>query len=161
MHWDEETYRFERIFLKEGLVDEARNEREDEEGDRRAREEWEAISDLKWRDPYKYSVEKAKYERRMRDLDLRGKGWTQEQIEAADRADAAVFLSRNIKRGSGSAIIYKHRGPKRMQRASEFIYKRSLKSLKSLCRGGTEPLIDTMTEPGTQLEEFQELSSTE
>ena len=90
MHWDEETYQFERIFLKEGLIDEARNEREDEEGDRRAREEWEVISDLKWRDPNKYSVEKAKYERRMRDLDLRGKGWTQEQIEAADRADAAV-----------------------------------------------------------------------
>jgi hypothetical protein len=32
----------------------------------------------------------AKYERRMRDVGLRGKGWTQEQIEAEDRADAAV-----------------------------------------------------------------------
>ena len=32
-----------------------------------------------------------------------------------------------------------------MQRASEFIYKRRLKSLKSHCRDGTKPLIDTMT----------------
>ena len=31
-----------------------------------------------------------------------------------------------------------------MQRASTFIYKR-LESLKSHCRGGTEPLVDTIT----------------
>ena len=103
-HWDEERYQFKKVFLKEVLIDVARNEREDEEGDRRAREEWEAIIDLKWKDIDKYSVEKAKYERRMRDLDLRGKGWTQEQIEAADRADAAVreWRQKNPEpRGSG------------------------------------------------------------
>jgi hypothetical protein len=33
MHWDEERYQFERVFLKASLIDKARNKREDEEGD--------------------------------------------------------------------------------------------------------------------------------
>jgi hypothetical protein len=65
MHWDEERYQFGRIFLKESLLDKARRQREDVEGDRRSRKEWEVRSDLKWRNPHKYYAEKAKYERRM------------------------------------------------------------------------------------------------
>lgn len=90
-NWDEERYQFGRVFLRECLIDKARTAREDEEGDRRARKEWEAITDLRWKNFDKYASEKAKYERRERDAELRGKGWTQEQIEAADRADAAMW----------------------------------------------------------------------
>ena len=79
-----------RVFLKEQLIDSARGKHEDEEGNRKAREEWEAIRIPKWRDIDKYASEKAKYELRMRDNDLQSKGWTREQIEAADRADTAV-----------------------------------------------------------------------
>ena len=89
-HMDEESYQFERVFLEEQLIDSARGKHEDEEGNRKAREEWEAIRILKGRDIDKYASEKAKYELWMRDNDLQSKGWTREEIEAADRADTAV-----------------------------------------------------------------------
>ena len=63
---------------------------EHQECKRRSNIEQATINNFKWRDSDKYSIEKAKYERRMRDLDLRGKRWTQEQMDAIDRADAAV-----------------------------------------------------------------------
>ncbi|CZR52894.1 uncharacterized protein PAC_02771 [Phialocephala subalpina] len=88
-HWDEEAYQFERIFLKEGLIDEVRKQREDEEGDRRREEELEEIRKVKYLPGT--LVKSGEYEDRMRKFDLRAQGWTQEQIEAADRADTAAW----------------------------------------------------------------------
>jgi hypothetical protein len=112
-HWDEERYQFERVFLKEGLIDKARNKREDEEGDRRREEELGEIRKVKYLPGT--LIKSGEYEDRMRKFDLRAQGWTQEQIEAADRADTAAWEWRQKNpepRGSGllgQAIIQEER----------------------------------------------------
>jgi hypothetical protein len=101
-NWDEERYQFERVFLKEGLIDKARNEREDEEGDRRREEELGEIRKVKYL--LGTLIKSGEYEDRMRKFDLRAQGWTPEQIEAADRADTAAWEWRQKNpepRGSG------------------------------------------------------------
>ncbi|KAK0127971.1 hypothetical protein ONS96_007466 [Cadophora gregata f. sp. sojae] len=87
--WDQESYQFERILRKEALIDKARKHREDEEGDRRREEELEEIQKIIYLPGT--LVKSGEYDDRMRKWNLRGKGWTQEQIEAADRADIAAW----------------------------------------------------------------------
>ncbi|KAK0734877.1 hypothetical protein B0T26DRAFT_671105 [Lasiosphaeria miniovina] len=80
--WNEEDYQFERIFLKEGPIDRVRAKHEDQEGDRRREKELEEIE------------KSDEYERRVRHFNLRAEGWTQEQIDAEDRAAAAKRAAR-------------------------------------------------------------------
>jgi hypothetical protein len=76
------------------MEDRIRSSREDKECERRNDAEWEAIrklhSKFDFESEHQYIIEKEKRERRMRDLDLRQKGWTQEQIDAMDREEAAA-----------------------------------------------------------------------
>lgn len=67
----------------------ARSRREDEECERRRSEEWEAIRALKWTDQNQYYLKKEQLNRRVRDLDRRLHGWTQERIDAMHREEAA------------------------------------------------------------------------
>ena len=88
------------------MVAAIRSGREDNEYERRNDVERAAIADLKlvvggdlWTDQGRHYIEKEKRERRMRDLDLRQKGWTQEQVDAMDRektvAEAAAWEQYN------------------------------------------------------------------
>ncbi|KAI1300449.1 hypothetical protein F5Y03DRAFT_397167 [Xylaria venustula] len=87
-HWDEERYQFERIFLKEALIDGARTRHEDEPGDRQAREKREVMESFRYVDPSRFSLE----QRRFQDhIDLPKKGWTQEEINAMYDAEAAMY----------------------------------------------------------------------
>ncbi|KAH8742430.1 hypothetical protein F5883DRAFT_442354 [Diaporthe sp. PMI_573] len=85
--WDEERYQFEKIFLKEGLIDGARRKREDEGGDKRREEELEEIRKVRYLPGT--LIKSGEYDRRMRHFNLRAEGWTQEQIDAEDRAASA------------------------------------------------------------------------
>jgi hypothetical protein len=90
--WDAVRSRMSEAQYEERKVEMAarmKSLREDQECKRRSDAERAAMNDPKWKDLDKYSIEKAKDERRMRDLDLRDKVWTQEQIDA-DRADAGA-----------------------------------------------------------------------
>ncbi|KAJ2892966.1 uncharacterized protein MKZ38_009165 [Zalerion maritima] len=78
-----QRYHFERIFLKEALINGARTEREDEEGNRRREEELEEIRKVRY-EPGTL-MQSGEYEVRMRHFNLREKGWTQEQIDAEER----------------------------------------------------------------------------
>jgi hypothetical protein len=101
--WDEEEYQCERIFLKEGLIDGARCKRENKEGNRRREEELEEIRQVRRYLPGTL-IKTGEYKERMRKFDLRAHGWTQEQIDAADRADAAFckwYEENSAPRGSG------------------------------------------------------------
>ncbi|KIM93092.1 hypothetical protein OIDMADRAFT_36026 [Oidiodendron maius Zn] len=86
-HWDEERYQFERIFVKENIIDEARTEREDEEGNKKRGEEWENILKLKWTNNWEYERQKKDYNHRLQ-------GWTQEQIDAEHQEATARWERR-------------------------------------------------------------------
>ncbi|KXX78216.1 hypothetical protein MMYC01_205056, partial [Madurella mycetomatis] len=87
--WNEETYQFERIFLKESLIDIARAKHEDQEGDRQRKKELEDIEKIRYYPGTCFQSDE--YDRRMRHWDRRAEGWTQEQIDAEDRdIDAAI-----------------------------------------------------------------------
>ncbi|KAK3333956.1 hypothetical protein B0T19DRAFT_419645 [Cercophora scortea] len=85
--WSEEEYQFRRIFLKEGLIDRIRAEREDEKGDRQREKELEEIEKVRYIPNTGMISEE--YERRMKHFNHRAEGWTQEQVDAEDRAIAA------------------------------------------------------------------------
>jgi hypothetical protein len=85
--WDEEAYQFERMFLKERLIDEARTERENEEGDSRRRAELDEMEKARFIPGT--SFQSAEYLGRMRHYGLRGQAWTQEQIDAHEEAVTA------------------------------------------------------------------------
>ncbi|KAK3326540.1 hypothetical protein B0H66DRAFT_163613 [Apodospora peruviana] len=86
--WEEENYQFEKLFLKESLVDAVRIERENEEGDRLRKEKLEEIEKVKYL-PGTMIKNAFEYERRLRHFELLGKGQTQEQIDADERAAEA------------------------------------------------------------------------
>lgn len=71
-HWDDERYQFERIFLKEALVDGARTRHEDEPGDRQAREKREVMESFRYVDPTRFSMEQHHFQDH---IDLPKKGW--------------------------------------------------------------------------------------
>ncbi|KAK1772156.1 hypothetical protein QBC33DRAFT_510050 [Phialemonium atrogriseum] len=97
--WDDETYQYNKTFLREILIDKARTQHEDEEGDRKAREEWDTILKLRWTDPIEYELQKRHY-------NLRMKGMTQDQIDAQDReADENWRRQQEQPLLAGSAII--------------------------------------------------------
>jgi hypothetical protein len=86
-NWDEERYQFERIFLKEALIDGTRSLRENEDGDRQAREKREAMESFRYMDPARFSLEQRHFQDH---IDLPKKGWTREQIVAAYEASIAL-----------------------------------------------------------------------
>ncbi|KAI0131059.1 hypothetical protein F4814DRAFT_153960 [Daldinia grandis] len=86
-HWDEERYHFERIFLKEALIDGTRSLRENEDGDRQACEKREAMESFRYVDPARFSLEQRHFQDH---IDLPKKGWTREQIVAAHEASIAM-----------------------------------------------------------------------
>ncbi|KND86525.1 hypothetical protein TOPH_08827 [Tolypocladium ophioglossoides CBS 100239] len=91
LEWDAVRSGLSETQYKERKVEVAvgiRSWREDDECERRNREEWEAICALKWTDQRQYYLKKEQRERRVRDLDLRLKGWTQEQVDAMHREEA-------------------------------------------------------------------------
>ncbi|KAI1080580.1 hypothetical protein F5B20DRAFT_589304 [Whalleya microplaca] len=85
--WDTEQYHFHTIFLKEALIDAARRHHEDEEGDKQREEELEELQKIKY-EPGTMMISWA-YANRKRKFDLRADGWTQEQVEAKERAEKA------------------------------------------------------------------------
>ncbi|KAH8889935.1 hypothetical protein GQ53DRAFT_651494 [Thozetella sp. PMI_491] len=86
-HWDEERYHFERVFLKEALIDGARTRREDEDGDRQACEKREVMESFRYVDPSRFSLEQRHFQDH---IDLPKKGWTREEIVAKYEADVAL-----------------------------------------------------------------------
>ncbi|KJZ69992.1 hypothetical protein HIM_10619 [Hirsutella minnesotensis 3608] len=93
LEWDTVRCRLSETQYEERKVEVAariRSWREDEECERRNRQELEEIYALKWTDQRQYYLKKEQRERRVRDLDLRLNGWTQEQIDAMDREKAAA-----------------------------------------------------------------------
>lgn len=89
--WGEERYHFERIFLKERLIDGARTVHEDRDGDGQREKELEEIEKVLYV-PGTLIKPSGEYEHRMRNFNLRAEGWTQEQIDAKDRAEYAAGL---------------------------------------------------------------------
>lgn len=92
--WDEEEYQFERIFLKEAIIDGTRRKREDEEGNRRREAELAEIRELQikaqtCKDPDESWRFFLRSERRKKNFQLRSEGWTQEQVDAENRAAEA------------------------------------------------------------------------
>ncbi|KAK0631004.1 hypothetical protein B0T17DRAFT_237366 [Bombardia bombarda] len=85
---------FERIFRKEERIDWARAKYEDQEGDRQREKELEEIEKVRYEPGTAFKS--AEYERRMRHFNLRAEGWTQEQIDAKDRAADAAAQKREI-----------------------------------------------------------------
>ncbi|KAH8746081.1 hypothetical protein F5883DRAFT_585880 [Diaporthe sp. PMI_573] len=92
--WSEEEYQFERIFRNEERIDWARAKHEDQEGDRQREKELEDIEKVRYEPGTAFKS--AEYERRMRHFNLRAEGWTQEQIDADDRAAAVAAHKREI-----------------------------------------------------------------
>jgi hypothetical protein len=93
LEWNAVRLRLSKAQYKENKVEMAaaiRSSREDEECERRNREEWETISALKRKDQGQYYLRKEQHERRMKDLDLQQKGWTQEQIDTMHQEEAAA-----------------------------------------------------------------------
>jgi len=89
--WDDEQHQFEKVFLQEQLIDEARTKREDEDGNKRREKELEEIQSLRQpllEDPDERWRRHGEYERRMGHFRLREQGWTQQQIDTKDREDA-------------------------------------------------------------------------
>ncbi|KAI1169704.1 hypothetical protein F4777DRAFT_192560 [Nemania sp. FL0916] len=85
--WDDERYLFERIFLKETLIDEDRAWYEDEQGNKQAREKREAIESFRYVDKERFSLEKRYLQYH---IDLPKKDWTKEEIIAKYEADVAL-----------------------------------------------------------------------
>ncbi|KAF2254383.1 hypothetical protein BU26DRAFT_537213 [Trematosphaeria pertusa] len=89
------------IFLKEALIDGARTLRENEPGDRQAREKRELMESFRYVDPTRFSLEQGHFQDH---IDLPKKGWTLEQIVAAHEATIALYEWREKSpepRGSG------------------------------------------------------------
>ncbi|KAK4145003.1 uncharacterized protein C8A04DRAFT_36136 [Dichotomopilus funicola] len=90
--WSEEEYQFNKIFLKEDLIDCARAHHETQEGDIQREKEREEIAKVRY-EPGTL-IESDEYERRMTDFRLRREGWVQEQFDARDRAAVAKAQKR-------------------------------------------------------------------
>ena len=86
--WDEEQYQFERMFLKESLIDGARSRRENEPGDRQYREKREVMESFRYVDSDRFRLERDYFEDH---IDLAKKGWTTEQIIAQYEAEVALL----------------------------------------------------------------------
>jgi len=88
MEWDEEKYQFEKFFLKEVLIDEARKKCDDEKGDRERDAELEDIRRSRYIPGTQF--QSSEYSIRMRQFNDRSKGVpTEAQIEAQRKANAA------------------------------------------------------------------------
>ncbi|KAI1178859.1 hypothetical protein F4777DRAFT_535915 [Nemania sp. FL0916] len=84
MEWTEEEHQFERIFMKEALIDGTRCKHENEKGNRAREAELEEIRKIRYYPGTR--IESAAYSIRMRRFNLRAEGRTQEQIEAEEEA---------------------------------------------------------------------------
>ncbi|EFY91716.1 hypothetical protein J3459_003992 [Metarhizium acridum] len=93
--WNEEEYEFEKIFLKENLIDMTRCRHENEPGDKPAREKRQLMESFRNKDPLRFRIEQDRFQAH---IDLRKKGWTTEQIEAL--YNATVSMHEWIKRNS-------------------------------------------------------------
>ncbi|OAA37864.1 hypothetical protein NOR_06941 [Metarhizium rileyi] len=84
----EEWYHFEKVFLKESLIDTARARYENAPGDKQARELRNAMEKYRFVDFDRLEIE----ERHFQDqIDLPKKGWTREQIVAAHEALVSLY----------------------------------------------------------------------
>ncbi len=86
--WSGERYLFEKIFLKEGITDLDRRNREDEDGNKQREKEWEKIERLEWplpEDPNEASRQLQEYSRRKARFDRLRAGLTEEEIDAEIR----------------------------------------------------------------------------
>ncbi|KAH7264914.1 uncharacterized protein BKA55DRAFT_557328 [Fusarium redolens] len=102
-HWalTEEQYLFERFFLKEGIIDRARSRRENEPGNRQAREKRELMESFRYVDPPRFYLEQDNIQDH---IDLPKKGWTREEIVATYEAHVAILewkRKNSPPRGSG------------------------------------------------------------
>ncbi|EFZ00663.1 hypothetical protein X797_004299 [Metarhizium robertsii] len=83
--WNEEEYEFEKLFLKENLMDSTRCQHENEPGDEPARKKREFMESFQNSDPLRYRIEQDRF----RAHDYQG-GWTTEQIEALYNATVSM-----------------------------------------------------------------------
>ena len=104
-NWDEEKYQYEKIFLKEGLIDKVRSERENEEGNRKSREEWEAILKLKWTDNPEYERQKRAHNLRLWNYNHR--------FDPPEEARASIdrMVAAELRDDPGNANIFRRREP--------------------------------------------------
>ncbi|KAG9499707.1 hypothetical protein J7337_008166 [Fusarium musae] len=119
-HWDltEENYHFQRFFLREEIIDRARWRREDEPGNRQAREKRELMESFEGCDADRWRLEKDN----IRDhINLPKKGWTQEEIIAVYEADVAFLeWSRNNPAPRGFGYFNKHVTPEEVAASASY-----------------------------------------
>ncbi|KAI1015595.1 hypothetical protein LB503_009888 [Fusarium chuoi] len=86
--WTEEMYHFDRFFLREEIIDGDRSRRENELGNRQAREKRELMESFRHLDSDRFYIE----QENIRDhINLPKKGWTREEIVAVYEADVAFL----------------------------------------------------------------------
>ncbi|KAG4270640.1 hypothetical protein FPRO04_02621 [Fusarium proliferatum] len=101
--WTEEMYHFDRFFLREEIIDGNRSRRENELGNRQAREKRELMESFRYLDSDRFYIEKEN----IRDpINLPKKGWTREEIVAVYEADCFYGsqppeMSPNVRDGLG------------------------------------------------------------
>ncbi|CZR42555.1 uncharacterized protein FPRO_09858 [Fusarium proliferatum ET1] len=101
--WTEEMYHFDRFFLREEIIDGDRSRRENELGNRQAREKRELMESFRYLDSDRFYIEKEN----IRDpINLPKKGWTREEIVAVYEADCFYGsqppeMSPNVRDGLG------------------------------------------------------------
>ncbi|KAH6630540.1 hypothetical protein B0J18DRAFT_488317 [Chaetomium sp. MPI-SDFR-AT-0129] len=91
-YWTEEEYEFERIFLQEDLLDDIRASHENEGGDRQVKQIREELEKVRYEPGT--NIESCKYYVLMTEYGFRADGWTQEQLNAKNRAAVAVIRKR-------------------------------------------------------------------
>ncbi|KAK2673743.1 hypothetical protein RAB80_011286 [Fusarium oxysporum f. sp. vasinfectum] len=102
-HWHltEEKYHFHRFFVREEIIDRARSRRENEPGNRQAREKRDLMESFRYVNPSRFYIEQNNIQDH---IDLPKKGWTREEIVAVYEAQVGMLewpRYNSAPRGSG------------------------------------------------------------
>ncbi|SCO86483.1 uncharacterized protein FRV6_10610 [Fusarium oxysporum] len=89
-HWHltEEKYHFHRFFVREEIIDRARSRRENEPGNRQAREKRDLMESFRYVNPSRFYIEQNNIQDH---IDLPKKGWTREEIVAVYEAQVGML----------------------------------------------------------------------
>uniref|UniRef100_A0A0D2XGA8 Uncharacterized protein n=1 Tax=Fusarium oxysporum (strain Fo5176) TaxID=660025 RepID=A0A0D2XGA8_FUSOF len=100
-HLTEEKYHFHRFFVREEIIDRARSRRENEPGNRQAREKRDLMESFRYVNPSRFYIEQNNIQDH---IDLPKKGWTREEIVAVYEAQVGMLewpRNNSAPRGSG------------------------------------------------------------
>ncbi|RKK15697.1 hypothetical protein BFJ66_g6052 [Fusarium oxysporum f. sp. cepae] len=100
-HLTEEKYHFHRFFVREEIIDRARSRRENEPGNRQAREKRDLMESFRYVNPSRLYIEQNNIQDH---IDLPKKGWTREEIVTVYEAQVGMLewpRNNSATRGSG------------------------------------------------------------